>query len=80
MNKIFKVIYSRVKNCYVVTSELAKAHTKSSTGSKVKHAVVSAALAAALVFSGGTPVTYAAVGTATVTDKSKDKSNALIRS
>ena len=29
MNKIYKVIWSKVKNCYVVASELAKAHTKS---------------------------------------------------
>ena len=34
MNKIFKVIWSRTKNCYVTASELAKGHTKSaSTGS-----------------------------------------------
>ena len=29
MNKIYKVIWSKVKNCYVVASELAKSHTKS---------------------------------------------------
>ena len=29
MNKIFKVVWSKTKNCYVVTSELAKNHTKS---------------------------------------------------
>ncbi|WP_303059106.1 ESPR-type extended signal peptide-containing protein [Veillonella magna] len=28
MNKIFKVVWSKTKNCYVVTSELAKNHTK----------------------------------------------------
>ena len=28
MNKIYKVVWSKVKNCYVVTSELAKNHSK----------------------------------------------------
>ena len=28
MNKIYKLIWSKVKNCYVVASELAKSHTK----------------------------------------------------
>ncbi|MBR1660742.1 MAG: YadA-like family protein [Acidaminococcaceae bacterium] len=29
MNKIYKLIWSKAKNCYVVASELAKSHTKS---------------------------------------------------
>ena len=29
MNKIYKVIWSKAKNCYVVASEFAKSHTKS---------------------------------------------------
>jgi len=32
MNKIYKVIWSHVKQCYVVTSELAKAHGRTSIG------------------------------------------------
>ena len=32
MNKIFKVIYSKTRHCYVVVSELAKSHGKSSHG------------------------------------------------
>uniref|UniRef100_UPI00266F3FEE ESPR-type extended signal peptide-containing protein n=1 Tax=uncultured Mitsuokella sp. TaxID=453120 RepID=UPI00266F3FEE len=32
MNKIYKVIYSKVKQCYIVVSELAKSHVKSSHG------------------------------------------------
>ena len=31
MNKIFKVIWSKTKNCYVVASELAKVHSKVSS-------------------------------------------------
>ena len=34
MNRIYKLIWSKVKNCYVVTSELAKNHGKSGTCSK----------------------------------------------
>ena len=55
MNKIFKVIYSKVRNCYVVTSEFAKANTKSSTGSTrgtMKKSLLSLAIASAL-FCGG---------------------------
>lgn len=33
MNKIYKVMYSKVKQCAVVVSELAKSHVKSSHGS-----------------------------------------------
>lgn len=33
MNNIYKVIWSKAKNCYVVASEIARAHTKSATGS-----------------------------------------------
>lgn len=32
MNKIFKVIYSKTRHCYVIVSELAKSHCKSTTG------------------------------------------------
>ena len=28
MNKIYKIVWSKAKNCYVVVSELAKNHTK----------------------------------------------------
>ena len=30
MNKIYKVIWSKVRNCYVCVSEVAKNHTKDS--------------------------------------------------
>lgn len=33
MNSIYKVIWSKAKNCYVVASEIARSHTKSATGS-----------------------------------------------
>ena len=34
MNSIYKVIWSKAKNCYVVASEIAKSHTKSASGSE----------------------------------------------
>ena len=34
MNNIYKVIWSKAKNCYVVASEIARSHTKSATGSE----------------------------------------------
>ena len=34
MNNIYKVIWSKAKNCYVVASEIAKSHTKSASGSE----------------------------------------------
>lgn len=49
MNKIFKVIWSKTRNCYVVASELAKGTSKStSTGRMAKRAVL-AAVAALLI-------------------------------
>lgn len=34
MNNIYKVIWSKAKNCYVVASEIARSHTKPATGSE----------------------------------------------
>lgn len=49
MNKIFKVIWSKTRNCYVVASELAKGTSKStSTGRMAKRAAL-AAVAALLI-------------------------------
>ncbi|WP_199595781.1 ESPR domain-containing protein, partial [Megasphaera sp. AM44-1BH] len=68
MNKIFKVIWSKSRNCYVVASELAKGTSKStSTGRMAKRAAL-AAVAALLLFPVG-GYSYAA-DTATVTDTS----------
>ena len=36
MNKIYKVVWSKAKHAYVVTSEVAKSHTKSASGKAVK--------------------------------------------
>lgn len=53
MNKIYKVIYSKVKQCYIVVSELAKSHVKSAHGSngQQKAALTAAVLLALGAFS-----------------------------
>ena len=61
MNKIFKVIYSKTRHCYVVVSELAKSHCKSTVcPGKSKTALTAAVLLALGTFSFvGMPVVQA---------------------
>ena len=59
MNKIYKVIWSHVKQCYVVTSELAKAHGRTSIGGRTSRLAV-AALTAFVLTAGVTSVGLAA--------------------
>ena len=42
MNRVYKIVWSKAKNAYVVTSELAKNHTKSASGKAVKAALAAA--------------------------------------
>ena len=44
MNRIYKLIWSKVKNCYVVTSELAKNHGKNCARSKKSNVLKSSAV------------------------------------
>ena len=39
MNKIYKIVWSKAKHAYVVTSEVARSHTKSASGKAVKAAL-----------------------------------------
>ena len=67
MNKIFKVIWSKSRNCYVVASELAKGHTKaSSTGDKTRRLALAAITALMLLPVGG--YSYAADPVETVVE------------
>ena len=50
MNRIYKVICSKAKNCYVVASELAKSRTKSPKSSVISPAIVAGVLACVLSF------------------------------
>ncbi len=49
MNRIYKVIWPKVKNCYVVTSELAKGHTKGCSGKRVGRLLAVGAVVAGLM-------------------------------
>ncbi len=51
MNKTYKIIWSQIKNTYVVVSEIAQSHSKNNSGKAVK-AVLSAAVGSALLFGG----------------------------
>ncbi len=68
MNKIYKIVWSKVQGAYVVVSELAKSHTKSPAaktviGSAIKGAALALATAAVLSV-GGVKVEAAAAATA----------------
>lgn len=57
MNNIYKVIWSKAKNCYVVASEIARSHTKSASGSKkiggvARHALLALGAACAIACGG----------------------------
>lgn len=72
MNNIYKVIWSKAKNCYVVASEIARSHTKSATGSEKIGGVTKRSLLASLMalslLCGGLGVASAADGTVHVQD------------
>lgn len=72
MNNIYKVIWSKAKNCYVVASEIARSHTKSATGSEKIGGVTRRSLLASLMalslLCGGLGVASAVDGTVHVED------------
>lgn len=72
MNNIYKVIWSKAKNCYVVASEIARSHTKSATGSEKIGGVTKRSLLASLMaislLCGGLGVASAVDGTVDVED------------
>lgn len=51
MNKIYKVVWSKVKNCYVVVSEIAKSHSKPVSRGSRQYVSAAAVLAAFAVLS-----------------------------
>ena len=74
MNNIYKVIWSKAKNCYVVASEIARSHTKSASGSEKIGGVTRRSLLASLMalslLCGGLGVTSAVDGTVHVDESS----------
>ena len=69
MNRIYRVIYNQAKNCYMVTSEFARAHTKSA-GKATRGLVIAAMTAGALLSGAG--MSFAALSTMAV-----DENNTL---
>lgn len=76
MNKIYKVIYSKVRQCYVVVSEIAKSHGRHTHSSVAKS---SSALTAAVLFAlgavsfTGMPVAQAGLGSNDYVSTNTDK-------
>ena len=60
MNKVYKVIWSKARNCYVVVSELAKRNGKSSSSLNKK--IIAAFLAAGMTMAATVSVEASAVG------------------
>ena len=59
MNKIYKVVWSKVKHCYVVTSELAKRNGKGCGARSLRMAAATLGVAAALLGGFAMPVAEA---------------------
>lgn len=69
MNKIYKVIYSKVRQCYVVVSEIAKSHgrhTKSSVNKSGAALTAAVLIALGAVSFADTSVVQAADGTESI--------------
>ena len=81
MNNIYKVIWSKAKNCYVVASEIARSHTKSASGSEKIGGVTRRSLLASLMalslLCGGLGVASAANGTVHVAESSMSSDPAV---
>ena len=65
MNKVYRVIWSRTKNCYVIVSEIAR---KNQRGSSKGRGVIAALAMTGVLFSGIGTTTYAAYDPVTNTD------------
>lgn len=82
MNNIYKVIWSKAKNCYVVASEIARAHTKSASGSEKIGGVTRRSLLASLMalslLCGGLGVASAADGTVSVEESAATTGTAVV--
>lgn len=74
MNKIYKVVWSKVKNCYVVVSEIAKSHSKPVSSGSRQYVSAAAVLAAFAVLSVANVATVQAVSDIKVGDDSKTNS------
>ena len=65
MNQIYKVIWSKTKNCYVVASEMAKSCTKSASRHGITKSVAAGIIACIIGFGIALPVLAADKDTVT---------------
>lgn len=85
MNRIYKVIYSKARQCYIVVSELAKSNHKSSqqgadhTNTPALARIIAVALAAGALTWGSVPEVSWAADNTTVTDSNGIQSRIQIR-
>ena len=77
MNRIYKVVWSKAKNCYVVASELAKRHTKGSGSRSLTRAAVTLGVVAGLTV-GMTGSAWAAVSSDTVTSNGSNTGGPVV--
>ena len=75
MNHIYKVVWSKVRNCYVAVSEIAKGHGKKSTSEK--WGGKKAALLAAVIFTLGIGGTVGAAGPAAIENGTASKADGI---
>lgn len=75
MNHIYKVVWSKVRNCYVAVSEIAKGHGKKSTSEK--WGGKKAALLAAVIFTLGIGGTVGAAGSAAIENGTASKADGI---
>lgn len=75
MNHIYKVVWSKVRNCYVAVSEIAKGHGKKSTSEK--WGGKKAALLAAVILTLGIGGTVGAAGRAAIENGAASKADGI---
>ena len=63
MNRIYKIIWSKTRNCYVVASELVHGNTKATSTGMIARRAALAAVAALLLLPAGSDVFAAGTGT-----------------
>ena len=79
MNRVYKVIWSKAKHCYVVTSEIARSVTKSASSARSAGRKGAAVLAmAALLFTAGGVLGEAAPNVVTDVSGSNEAQNLII--
>ena len=79
MNRVYKVIWSKAKHCYVVTSEIARSVTKSASSARSAGRKGAAVLAmAALLFTAGGVLGEAATANVTDVSGSSEARNLII--